>query len=341
MRALRATIKAVLRLLAGAIAVLFGWARSAEPVRRPEPIVELQERDIDHSRGAESLVALLLVLGALGFAGFIVFYVVNPDTQLLGLCIGLGIVFAGVALAIAGKKVVPQEKATDEYHDFGDKAQELELERTVIEGAEGVTRRRLLWMAGGTAAAVGGAAAVVPLASLGPSVGDRISATPWKPGRRIVDDHGEPIRADDLEEAMFLSGFPEASSHESIGAPLILIRLPEDELELPPGREDSAPGGILAFSKICPHAACAISMYRHPKFEPTEPSPALVCPCHYSTFDPRRAGALEFGPAGRALPQLPVQINSRGELEAAGDFYTPPGPSYSGSRSQDPNEETS
>ena len=32
---------------------------------------------------------------------------------------------------------------------------------------------------------------------------------------------------------------------------------------------------------------------------PAEPSPALVCPCHYSTFDPATGGNVTFGPAGR------------------------------------------
>jgi len=34
-----------------------------------------------------------------------------------------------------------------------------------------------------------------------------------------------------------------------------------------------------------------------------EPKPALVCPCHYSTFDPATGGTVIFGPAGRKLPQ--------------------------------------
>ena len=49
-----------------------------------------------------------------------------------------------------------------------------------------------------------------------------------------------------------------------------------------------------------------------------EPKPALVCPCHYSTFDPARGGTVIFGPAGRQAPMLPLEIDPRGYLRAAG-----------------------
>jgi len=48
--------------------------------------------------------------------------------------------------------------------------------------------------------------------------------------------------------------------------------------------------------EICTHASCAISMYRVPLFAADEPSPALVCPCHYSRSTRPTAGALRSGP---------------------------------------------
>ena len=62
--------------------------------------------------------------------------------------------------------------------------------------------------------------------------------------------------------------------------------------------------------------------------------PALVCPCHYSTFDPAAGGAVLFGPAGRPLPQLPLQIDHAGHLRAAGTFSGPVGPSWWGVRNR-------
>ena len=113
---------------------------------------------------------------------------------------------------------------------------------------------------------------------------------------------------------------------------MILVRLDPSELRLPPQRAGWAPEGIVAYSKICTHAGCAIALYRKPKFRAAEPRPALVCPCHYSTFDPARAGKVLFGPAGRPLPQLPLMIGGSGELRAAGNFSGPVGPSWWGVR---------
>jgi ubiquinol-cytochrome c reductase iron-sulfur subunit len=58
--------------------------------------------------------------------------------------------------------------------------------------------------------------------------------------------------------------------------------------------------------------------------------PALVCPCHYSTFDVLDGGSVEFGPAGRPLPQLPLTIDAAGVLRATGPMSGPVGPSWWG-----------
>ncbi|HEY7632232.1 MAG TPA: Rieske (2Fe-2S) protein, partial [Thermoleophilaceae bacterium] len=93
-----------------------------------------------------------------------------------------------------------------------------------------------------------------------------------------------------------------------------------------------APQGILAYSKICTHAGCALGLYRKPTFPPVEPGSALVCPCHYSTFDVTDGGTVLFGPAGRPLPQLPLMVDREGNLRAAGNFSGPVGPSWWGVR---------
>jgi ubiquinol-cytochrome c reductase iron-sulfur subunit len=110
----------------------------------------------------------------------------------------------------------------------------------------------------------------------------------------------------------------------------VLVRVDPPELRLPPGRRAWAPGGLVAFSKVCTHAGCAVALYRVPTSEPTSSPPGLVCPCHYSTFDPRRAGAVAFGPAGRALPQLPLRVAADGTVEAAGPMSGPIGPAWWG-----------
>ena len=55
-------------------------------------------------------------------------------------------------------------------------------------------------------------------------------------------------------------------------------RLPADSSTCPPARRGWAPDGILAYSKICPHAGCAISLYRYPTYAPTSTRPGLHLP---------------------------------------------------------------
>jgi ubiquinol-cytochrome c reductase iron-sulfur subunit len=119
---------------------------------------------------------------------------------------------------------------------------------------------------------------------------------------------------------------------EQMAASLVLIRLSPDQLRLPSDLEGYDAHGVLAYSRICTHAGCAITLYRAPLFQPAEPTPALVCPCHYSTFDPATGGTVTFGPAGRNLPLLPVYEDPRGYLRAKGNFNGPVGPSWWGVR---------
>lgn len=297
----------------------------------PPPTVE---RDLPAGPRVERAVLVALALTALGAIGFMVFYVVFPDTQVLGLCLGLSFFFAAVAAITAGKQLVPQEKVLEEYHDFGDEQQQLETAEIVRRGGDGISRRRMLLGAAGAAGTTVGAAALFPLASLGPRVDNLLHDTPWTAGRRVVDAEGRPLTADDVQQSEFRTGFPEGATQSELGSPVILVRLPLDQIQAPPHRKAKMPEGIIAYSKICTHAGCAISMYRVPTFPATEPSPALVCPCHYSTFDVRRLGAVLFGPAGRPLPQLPLRLNARRELVADGDFFGNVGPSWSGVRQE-------
>ena len=130
---------------------------------------------------------------------------------------------------------------------------------------------------------------------------------------------------------------PEGADKEELGSPLVLVRLPKDQLKLPEHLRSFPANGIVAYSKICTHAGCAIALYRAPLFQPDEPRPALVCPCHYSTFDPSDGGSVIFGPAGRKLPMLPIQVDRKGHLRASGTFDEAVGPSWWGVRLRRPN----
>ena len=116
----------------------------------------------------------------------------------------------------------------------------------------------------------------------------------------------------------------------------MVVRLPPGQLHLPHENAGYDADGIVAFSKICTHAGCAIALYRTPLFPADAPRPALVCPCHYSTFDPAKGGDVIYGPAGRKLPMLPLAIGSDGVLRAKGNFDSPVGPSWWGVRLKGP-----
>jgi ubiquinol-cytochrome c reductase iron-sulfur subunit len=241
--------------------------------------------------------------------------------------------FLAAALFVGAETLIVTEHIEEEYPPEEHPEEEADLAALVRESGDRITRKRLLGGAAGVAGISMGAALLAPAVSLGPVFDTSLlNDSPWRRGRALVDEHGEPLSADEIEEGPFYTAFPEGAERKDIASPVILIKLPPPILRLPPGREGWAPEGILAYSKICTHAGCAIALYRNPLFDPSEPDHALVCPCHYSTFDPAQGGKVLFGPAGRPLPQLPLMIGPDRALLAAGAMTTTPGPSWWGVR---------
>jgi ubiquinol-cytochrome c reductase iron-sulfur subunit len=285
---------------------------------------------------SEYLVVALLSLAALFACGFIVTYAVFSPRQmpnwLLGVCIAGSLACVAVSLIVVARRLVVTEEIEEDYPQ-DNPAEQQQIAQIVRESASGITRRRLLFGAVGTAGGALGLAGLTPVLSLGPLWDTTpLQRSPWYRGRRLVDPDGGPMLASDIEEETLYSAFPQGASREEIASLLLVIRMSSSELRLPPGRESWAPYGILAYSKICTHAGCAVGLYRKPRFPVVEPKPALVCPCHYSTFDPATGATVIFGPAGRPLPQLPLMVDADGYLAAAGDFSERVGPSWWGVR---------
>jgi ubiquinol-cytochrome c reductase iron-sulfur subunit len=269
--------------------------------------------------------------------GFVVLYATDSldgQTQLMGATLGGAFVALAAALIVASKTIVPDEELEEDYPEPSHPEEQEQIDQIVSESGNRITRKGLLGTAAGAALTALGAALVAPIASLGPFLKTReLQQAPWRRGRRLVDENGKPYRAGDISFGTFYTAYPEGyRRRELMGGPIVIVRIDPAKLELPPGRSGWAPGGILAYSKICTHAGCAVALYRKPTFPAVEARPALVCPCHYSTFDPARGAEVIFGPAGRPLPQLPLYVDGRGELRARGNLSGPPGPGWWGVR---------
>jgi ubiquinol-cytochrome c reductase iron-sulfur subunit len=286
----------------------------------------------DPDRHAENVVLVLLALAGACALGFVAVYALfspaSLPNELLGLCLGLCCVLIGAALTVVAKRLVVTEELEDDYPQ-PQPEQSAEVAQIVHEAGSRFTRKRLLLAAGGMTGGALAVAALTPALSLGPFWDTApLDRSPWRRGTRLVDQDGAVILAADIEEQTFYTAFPEGADPENIASPLVVIRVDPATLQLPAGRAAWAPYGILAYSKICTHAGCAIALYRKPTFPVLEPHDALVCPCHYSTFDPFTGGTVIYGPAGRPLPQLPLMIDADGYLRAGGNFSGRVGPSW-------------
>jgi ubiquinol-cytochrome c reductase iron-sulfur subunit len=302
-----------------------------EPPPRPPGPAQIGGADAGarepSARSELPIAALLLLAGAAGVAAVVV-YALGADTQALGIALGLCLAAIAGAAGLAGTHLLPGRQVVEPREPPASPAGQRAAEAAVAATGAGITRKRLLLGASGVAGAGLAGALIAPAASLGPAVGDRIKDTPWAPGVRLVDAEGRPIAAASIVVGGFLTAYPEGADRNDLGSPVVVVRLDPEEVDLPPERRDWAPLGILAYSKICTHAACAVSLFRYPSFPSRSPEPGLVCPCHYSTFDPRTGGTVTFGPAGRPLPQLPLDLTPDGHLVARDDFPDQIGPSY-------------
>ncbi|WP_068020697.1 QcrA and Rieske domain-containing protein [Rhodoplanes sp. Z2-YC6860] len=91
---------------------------------------------------------------------------------------------------------------------------------------------------------------------------------------------------------------------------VLLLRL--DPATLDDATRERAADGIVAYSAICPHAGCEVSVW-------VADQKIFECSCHYSHYNPRDAAAVLDGPTPRALAALPLKIVD-GNLAVAKPF---------------------
>jgi Rieske Fe-S protein len=102
------------------------------------------------------------------------------------------------------------------------------------------------------------------------------------------------------------------------GWPCVAIRLPE---AIPGGVSSAAGAHFAAFTRICTHQYCLVEYKTDTEavafaFNHRSATPSLACACHFSVFDPLRAGRAVSGPAVRPLPRARLRIDEapRGAL---------------------------
>ncbi|AOW94733.1 menaquinol-cytochrome C reductase [Rhodococcus sp. WMMA185] len=274
-------------------------------------------------------------------------------TPLIGLTMGLAILGLGFGAVQFTKKFIPEEVSIQDRHDG--KSSETDRKTIVAELGDSletstIGRRKLIKRSlifGGGAL---GIMSVMPLGGLVKNPWAQGDESPlwvsgWTPryeGETIYlrRDTGRPddvvlVRPEDLDAGSMETVFPfresDRGDHEALLDGLrgvrnatMLIRLRTEDTERVikrKGQESFNYGDYFAYSKICTHLGCPTSLYE-------QQTNRILCPCHQSQFDALTYGKPIFGPAARALPQLPITVNEEGFLVANGDYVEALGPAF-------------
>jgi ubiquinol-cytochrome c reductase iron-sulfur subunit len=271
--------------------------------------------DGDVRRAARG-VARWFGLSAAASVGLAVAYALDGNAQVQGAlaAVSLGALAAGFVRW--SERLMPPGPYAEERRVLAAPPEERVADRD-LAGDE-LPRRRFLGRMLGAALAALGVALLFPVRSLGPSPGRSLLRTAWRRGMRVVTPDGDPVSAAALEQGGVLTVFPEGRT-EAADSQAILVRVDPAALTPVEGREGWAPDGNLAYSKICTHAGCPVGLYE-------DRTGQLFCPCHQSVFDALDGARPLAGPATRALPQLPLEVDEDGHLRAGGDFSEPVGP---------------
>ncbi|WP_343052266.1 ubiquinol-cytochrome c reductase iron-sulfur subunit [Nocardioides panaciterrulae] len=314
---------------------------------RPSDVDEKAEKRAE--RQVATLYGLSLVCTVLFLVSYFVFHVgdhwdtiggLGASTFALGLTLGGALLFIGSGTIQWARKLMVDHEIVEYRHPAASPESDREAALAALDAGvseSGIARRPLVRNSLLGAVGILGLPAIVMLRDLGPLPGDKLSHTIWEKGMRVVRDVvGTPIKVSDLEigdlvnaepEALFpteANGYPPIEGTDlqqaKVKAAVIVHRMEPDDIISEQTRNWSVEG-IVVYSKICTHVGCPISLNERTTHH-------LLCPCHQSTFDLTDSGKVIFGPAGHALPQLPLTVDSEGYLIAQSDFTEPVGPSF-------------
>jgi ubiquinol-cytochrome c reductase iron-sulfur subunit len=286
------------------------------------------------------------------------------NTPLLGITFGLSILAVGIGLVQYTKKFIPEEISVQDRHDGGSNDVDRATTTALLSNAgttSTIGRRKMI--IGSAAFGLGAFAFTGVVALFG-----GIVKNPWAKGKDsdlwhsgwspiyndpktpnetvfLRRDTGDPsqvvlVRPEDLDAGAMETVFPWRLSdgfgeteesreklHQGLRAvrnPVMLIRLrPTDTAKVikRKGQESFNYGDYFAYTKVCSHLGCPTSLYE-------QQTNRILCPCHQSQFNALEYGKPVFGPAARALAQLPITVNNQGYMVAAGDYIEPVGPAF-------------
>ncbi|MEU3478770.1 Rieske 2Fe-2S domain-containing protein [Streptomyces sp. NPDC033754] len=306
----------------------------------------IQDIDERAARRSERAVAFMFVLSMLATIGFIASYVIFPVDEIvyiwpfgrvsslnfaLGWTLGLALFFIGAGAVHWARTLMSDVEIADERHPMEASPEvKAQVMADFAAGAaeSGFGRRKLIRNTMFGALALVPLSGVMLLRDMGPLPEKKLRVTKWARGKQLINmNTHEPLRPEDVAVGSLTFAMPEGMSEhdhdfqtEIAKAALMIVRIqPEDikdKRELEWSHE-----GVVAFSKICTHVGCPISLYEQQTHH-------VLCPCHQSTFDLSDGARVIFGPAGHALPQLRIGVNDKGFLEALGDFDEPVGPAF-------------
>ncbi|MEV0650911.1 Rieske 2Fe-2S domain-containing protein [Phytomonospora sp. NPDC050363] len=298
-------------------------------------------------------ISFFFVLSGLAALGFIVAYIWWPweyefggadtwskwYTPVLGALLGIALGGIGIGILTWSKKLFPVEELVQERHDGASDPVERRLTGATLAniGDEtGIARRPMLKRALLFGAAPLGLAALMPIGGLIKDPGDALFTTGFdaekfnggKPVRLMRED-GTLVRPEDVSVGGQITVFPAIPGGATLkhaDSPTLLIHLRE-----PDGAEARANAyemnrgsqwqNFIAYSKICTHVGCPASLYE-------QQTNRLLCPCHQSQFHITDNAMPIFGPATRALPQLPIDVDEEGYFYAVSDYKVAIGPAF-------------
>jgi ubiquinol-cytochrome c reductase iron-sulfur subunit len=275
----------------------------------------------DRERRAVNQVAVAFAVSALASLGLAAVYWQGGQNQVEGILLAVALGGLGYGFVVVARRLLPQGPYTEEREVLPSSEEQVAAFETDLERGEGwMARRGFLVKMLGVAAGALGVAALFPIRSLGPDPGRSLFRTKWRRGSLVVDEQGEPVRVATLEVGGVLTVFPEGHL-EREDSQTLLIRVSREKVVTREGREDWAPEGYVAYSKVCTHAGCPVGLYQ-------QDVKRLLCPCHQSSFDAIDGARPVFGPATRSLPQLPLMVDDDGFLRARDDYDEPIGPGF-------------